>query len=286
MARAWRVLSLAGSFGENGVASKDTSEEKKSSSSGSSSSSSSWPAESGERRSACGASFLTSAAAVPAACRTGCCADRTRTDKEGTRAGSEKDVKTCSQVDSDAGFELPGCLLRPSGQCSYETGSQLQRITRSARSRPSLHGWARKQQIRTHSSSGELGGRAGTVPPSSSMGLGLLLGRRVPLCDACCGGGSAATRRRRTMEERGERTFGQLACCGGVWRVWLVCWRRLVECPWRPCAWSVCRRRTGGAPRVGQGDVTPQESRTAHERSDSCKQPTTTPSTFSGREWT
>ena len=158
-------------------------------------------------------------------------------------------MRTGSQVDSDAGFGLPGCHLRPSGQCSYETGLQLQRITRSARSRPSLHGLAREQRIRTHSSSGEQAGRGAVAPASSPSVFGLLLGRRVPLRDACCGGGSAAKRRRRTMGERDKRTFAQLKSCGGVCRACLLRRRRLADCASWPRAWSVCWRRAGGAPK-------------------------------------
>ena len=246
----------------------------------SSSSNSSWLAERGEAWSACGALFPTSAAAVPAACR--CCADRTRTDQEGARAGSDKDVRTCSQVGSDAGFGVPGCLSPPSGQCPCETGSQLQRITRSARSRPSLHGWARKQRIRTHSSSGELGGRAGTVPPSSSMGLGLLLRRRMPPSGACCGGGSTAKRRRRTMEKCTTRTFWQLEGCGGVCGVCLERGRRREQCSCWPCAWSVRRQSTGGAPQRRQRSRFANGRATLHEAYRGNTQPFPTTNTHGG----
>src|SRR6516225_4736390 len=48
-------------------------------------------------------------------------------------------VSACMNLDSDTGFELPGCDLPPLGRSSYETASLLQRITRSSFSRPSLH---------------------------------------------------------------------------------------------------------------------------------------------------
>ena len=70
--------------------------------------------------------------------------DHTRTTEaqKATQGGAQQQTRGQNMLgswSSDDGFGLPGRYLPPPGGSPSETGLQLQRITRSSRSRPSLH---------------------------------------------------------------------------------------------------------------------------------------------------
>lgn len=87
-------------------------------------------------------------------------------------SSSWKEVSACSECDSDARIELAVCDLPPSGEEVYESTSQLLWITRSSRSRPSLHHSACKQQQRSRRARDRHGRDADDMRAPGAWGCG------------------------------------------------------------------------------------------------------------------
>ena len=133
-------------------------------------------------------------------------------------------MRTCSNLDSEPGFEFPVCDLPPSGWFPNEPSSQLQRISRSCFSRPSLHHSAWKYVIRWGEERGmeEIG--KGKYGRSQSVAWG----EQQSSTESSTASGVSSHQQR---EKRCKHTMKHAVDV--CWRTADVMWKR--EVTWRRC---------------------------------------------------